>query len=1301
MATDDPIAGIDQRPFIEVTDHEKAASDRWGKALKYAAFSSIAFVGVKFGATIKFQIDPKKLTYLTGGLDHLSQTPWYQVRGHTLVNGKIDATVGDFLLEGIKRAEEFGGGIGRTFGAFGMASRQLMTTQNTSLRLTGQDLEGAISHYEALVGRGLTPHETVAGFHVDPFSRDDLLSHIDTQAKQQGLVLTSQEVSDRADAMIKAGEAVPGKQVGLFSSNLDGSRGSLAIPNVQVGARRWNMTGDSINPDTGLPRHNHIIRDADAISESMGARPISHKNAAPYQVFKAPPKTTLTGTSRELVEAFIDPKHIENAIDKVGGQRGREAMQEGGAFMKRMSERYLRMLDQPLEALEDLLGQGPTLKKAQGSKPYKFYKNLFGTGGDYTGTTMDLWGRHLKRIVPLAIGAAAVYEAGSFITRAISGKDLAQVGGEAIGATQRLYSGLSDVTGLTKLNKYQEEKAEGSHRLAGVLAFPFAGYITGRVAGAATNPTQASAAKNAWQTAREEVHNLPDWLNFMKRDLPLVGDLSKPMTRGSKYGIIGATIGGALSLPFLLGSLGSNQSYQEVKAEQAGDTEVAVRKGAHWEGGRTDWEGENIQYHAPGWYRHLMDNPEGELQYGSMDERPFSRMLQGIFDPYAREKELYYTRPYTTTGPDTTSFGPLGTLWGMTLGRVLKPQKLMHVDEVSEGGREGVSAGEVAQFGRTLTEAPSGPLGGLKPAAARSPYEQSFLAGEMAYKASEAAGLPGFVFSSVKKALTGTPDFQDQDPVLSSFAEMGSMRDRFWDLNLGGGLLSTEAVRRFTPKERFQLQKVNPTSNEMPSWMSGPGNFIDFTHGDPFSAIPEGEYRLPGSGYAKRFPELSGMNPEDYPDIHRYKILGDVAPYSNEFKEVAKRVEAQASSGELSPEDTALYQATKAGMSARDQKVKFRKEPDSLMGSYWAALTKAGRMNPVEHLLPISPVHKFAGPTDSITEYEDRNLYSTRSPSWDSPIEDFIKPAMQNAAHILGYEGVPEAVQERRDLTEYFDKLEYLKFKRLENNARGQGEGRAAFAFSRKAEYTMFGADPYTDIDTVKKVLPSEEAPFFTQFLSETDPDKKGRILEMVPRYTRKFYTAQWQKQIYAGLAAKGNLSSDERQAVSSIESSRALEGLASDTSTWNDYQSGVDSGRVHPNSFPDYIRAKTLQSYFDGESPYDAPKADWLGYSSAVDMDDVKLKVVQNSGLDAHDFGLWEDDLARATRKPYLGDIANELESPNLIREDIVRSLTSMRMTDLDVEIVPNAGEKNRIILDVRNDRRPQINKELKRAGY
>ena len=45
-----------------------------------------------------------------------------------------------------------------------------------------------------------------------------------------------------------------------------------------------------------------------------------------------------------------------------------------------------------------------------------------------------------------------------------------------------------------------------------------------------------------------------------------------------------------------------------------------------------------------------------------------------------------------------------------------------------------------------------------------------------------------------------------------------------------------------------------------------------------------GEYRLPGPGYDALHPELRGITPDAYAEFYRFKILADVAPYSDQYK---------------------------------------------------------------------------------------------------------------------------------------------------------------------------------------------------------------------------------------------------------------------------------------------------------------------------------------------------------------------------------------------------------------------------------
>jgi len=82
----------------------------------------------------------------------------------------------------------------------------------------------------------------------------------------------------------------------------------------------------------------------------------------------------------------------------------------------------------------------------------------------------------------------------------------------------------------------------------------------------------------------------------------------------------------------------------------------------------------------------------------------------------------------------------------------------------------------------------------------------------------------------------------------------------------------------------------------MPSWMPGKDYLVDFRKGDPYTKVDQGFARLPGAGYEALHPELTGLDPEQYPEIAKMRILADVAPYSREYQKHASIVRHQADS---------------------------------------------------------------------------------------------------------------------------------------------------------------------------------------------------------------------------------------------------------------------------------------------------------------------------------------------------------------------------------------------------------------------
>lgn len=103
----------------------------------------------------------------------------------------------------------------------------------------------------------------------------------------------------------------------------------------------------------------------------------------------------------------------------------------------------------------------------------------------------------------------------------------------------------------------------------------------------------------------------------------------------------------------------------------------------------------------------------------------------------------------------------------------------------------------------------------------------------------------------------------------------------------------SEPLRRFIQRESFEPQ-ANEIPNTMPSWLPGDDYMTNFKVGDPYVRVDDGYARLPGAGYEALHPELKGVDPEEYPDIHKLRILADVAPYSREYNTYRQKLQSEA-----------------------------------------------------------------------------------------------------------------------------------------------------------------------------------------------------------------------------------------------------------------------------------------------------------------------------------------------------------------------------------------------------------------------
>ena len=661
-----------------------------------------------------------------------------------------------------------------------------------------------------------------------------------------------------------------------------------------------------------------------------------------------------------------------------------------------------------------------------------------------------------------------------------------------------------------------------------------------------------------------------------------------------------ATIFGAAfaAQQVLTGGIGTMESPFELSGQYFGDDLVPVRRAQFWEAGGAPFRGEEVMYYRPSYLKMLKSRTRDIAEWGEDEDTisPIGKFLRKNFT-YELERRNYYDRPYPISGTAFEDVPVIGRMLAATIGQVIKPAKLMHVPEWARMGADGRMQFAVAPE----YNGPAYNLGGLGPGTPISPYAASTTVGYMSYQFRELEGMTGWLKNLIQKSVTGSEFNFVGRPELASASLMGSLREQFWELNLGGGLFTTEAIRRFLPRERGERQEYNPILNNMPSWMPS-----RFHRGDPYRKVELGYARMPGSGYEALHPELQGLTPENYPLIYRYEILGDVAPSSQEFRQTRQRLYQARASGQTTPEINAYMDRIDAQVSAKRIQDFSPVDPNAIQlpGSgltqrAWAGMQTAVRKTaaPAEYMIPMGfrPFQKLMSDRDAIEQYEYERLYGSKVAFWDEPIRDWFRPAFHSAANLLGWDGKPGWRKDADAINEYYDKLEFFKQMQLAERAEIMGDRGLAHSHRYQASKTRFGVNPMGDPMGIYMSLPDSEKKFFDAFSYAQGKDRQ-RIMEMVPEDQIHLYKAIW-----------GRLDSGEQPFAGSV----------------------TQQGDMYLNS-----RMADVQEYF-----YDKPMpgTDWIGWHEDAEMDDIKLRHIQSLGKDIHEYDMWHKQVRMLARKPYL----------------------------------------------------------------
>jgi hypothetical protein len=298
---------------------------------------------------------------------------------------------------------------------------------------------------------------------------------------------------------------------------------------------------------------------------------------------------------------------------------------------------------------------------------------------------------------------------------------------------------------------------------------------------------------------------------------------------------------------------------------------------------------------------------------------------------------------------------------------------------------------------------------------------------------------------------------------------------------------------------------------------------------------------------------------------------------------------------------------------------------ERIIGAAWEGGTHfLNKMaQPIEHIgmFGAAPINKLLPFRDALEDYEAREVYGTEMKGWDSPIKDWIAPAIRTAIHnITGIDFQSPALREKRQTEEYFDKLKYLKYSRLENAATESGDALMARQYSELASETNVGSTGFVSTENLDNILGGREAMFASGFARESNPNRQAAILDAIPDNKRGVL-----ENYYLGQ----DMDAINRAAAAGPMSSYGM-----------DYAADLNRRKQEAEISKEQEARKEVNNFFQYRT---LPKVDWIGFNPAVDLEDVKIKYLENEGMNFHDFGIFPSRANYMSRKSYIDEAAVE----------------------------------------------------------
>ena len=865
-----------------------------------------------------------------------------------------------------------------------------------------------------------------------------------------------------------------------------------------------------------------------------------------------------------------------------------------------------------------------------------------GTAGDYTKSVPRSFYVSAKNTAKITAKGTIAYTALDAIVRSIAGEDSPYDKGITAGLATAYVNARVGVAEKWSDNfqgykERQEYYAPGSTSLIALSGFPLAGAMLGATVGYSARVKDVAREGFA---GSERIFSRESQSGLVNKVLGRTGADAPMMNKTKKFAAIGAIIAAIPALPFLPGAV-IGESSEKLKAQYSGEEEVAIRSTRFWTSGGTEYGGGKIKYFTRSWYNQLMDNAEDIGRYDNIETKdklnPYLNPFDYLRNPYQYEELNQDRTPYPVWGMSVSQGGALGKAYELTIGALIKPTIVNdRLDDYVTGGSIHSNRGvelktKVSQKEASLVN--DGMM--LAPEAAKLNTAEE--GASSAYKAlTDFAGLKGWAISLLNDAThTGLEDVGKQ---LAKSGESSNIARELLERNLGGMGPVGESLRRFIPTNAGSVEdNINPLRNLMPEWLPhDPDNYWrDFSIGDPYASIERGYYRLPGEGYAELFPELKGLDPNDYPDIFKYKILSDVAMGSNEYYAYKDEMDRRDEADVLTDYERKIYDTVKNQELEKSVHKKFAEDlgdkdlnkagmGNKFMAELWAGATRLAE-SPTESLTFFRPAAKFLHQRTAVEDYIATQVEGSDIGMWTKPYAHFIKPF---ANKISPVDIRPQETQEKEAINTYFDKLEYVKNRRLYKEAI-KNEDPEAYRYKKNYQTTITGAlttglDSDMEVTRAYVAMPANERAYFAAFSSETEEKVRKQIVNITSVDIASLYSKIWERR---DAMATSSSPEEQEERIRGIAQQEEQEAISDNRSIYDRYQKSGDKS----STFLEYLEDVKAEQYINQATGM--PSDDFAGWDPRIDIKDIKLQTLTIGKEDVREFGFWDGDEERLKR--------------------------------------------------------------------